>query len=255
MQRKSVFDFWRSVPAKGRLNEVITFVKMHFGDLALNEEQNEQLKVFLKQECEKIRVKWIRKQRRLDLFLKDYKQWLDEYLTFDMLAPAENYSKPSTSGGRPQKSFMYSSEKTKKRKVQHLVEDYSVEELGFAAQLSIRASGKRDAATLIKELSTSSPRRATTYKKARTIMGSRKEQRPYTPEEALACFISNNFTVQTYKNIQQEAKERCFNIYPCYDLIAQVKKQCYPPVENIIVTDISVMDHLGTVYTNNHSKT
>lgn len=247
MQRKSIFDFWRSIPPKGRLNKVIDFVKVSFGNLVVTEHQDEQLKAFLKKECEKIRVKWDRKQRRLDLFLKDYEQWLSEDLTFAMLVVSENVSIPSTSGGRPQKSFVESSKKTKKRKVQHLLNDYSKDELIFAAQLSVRASGKRDAATLIEELSTASPKRATTYKKARRIINTGKEQRPYTPDEALALFISNNFTVQTYKNVQQEAKERGFNIYPCYDHVAQVKKQCYPPVENITVTDISAEVRLDSL--------
>lgn len=247
MKRKLIFDFWRSISPKGRINRVINFVKTSFGDLSVTEEQDTQLKVFLKKECEKIRVKWDRKQRRLDLFLKDYEQWLNEDLTFTMLVSAENASKPSTSSGRPQKTFVESSKKSKKRKVQHLLKDYSKDQLTFAAQLSVRASGKRDAATLIEELSTASPKRATTYKKARKIVSTSKEQRPYTPEEALAFFISNNFTVQNYKNVQQEAKERGFNLYPCYDHLVQVKKQCYPAVENITVTDVSAEVNLNAI--------
>lgn len=239
MQRKSIFEFWHSTPAKDRLNEVINFVKVQFGVLVQNEEQDEKLKAFLKKECEKIRVKWVRKQRRLDLFLKEHEDWLNEDLNFNMLVAPEDLSQPSTSGGRPQKSFKESSEKSKKRKVQHLLHNYSSDELTFATQVSVRASGKRDAATIIQELSTSSPKRATKYKKARKIFNTPKEKRPYTPDEALAFFISNNLTVQTYKNIQQEAKERGFNAYPCYDHVAKGKKQCYPSVENIIVTDIS----------------
>lgn len=60
----------------------------------------------MKKECEKIRVKWVRKQRRLDLFLKDHEDWLNEDFTFNMLVAPEDLSRPSTSGGRPQKSFI-----------------------------------------------------------------------------------------------------------------------------------------------------
>lgn len=129
----------------------------------------------MKKECEKIRVKWHRKQRRLDLFLKDNEQWLNEDLTFTMLVSAENSWIPSTSSGRRQKTFVESSQKWKKRKVQHLLNDYSKDQVAFAAQLSVRASGKRDAATLIEELSTASPKRATTYKKARKIINTKRE--------------------------------------------------------------------------------
>ncbi|XP_072375997.1 uncharacterized protein [Diabrotica undecimpunctata] len=239
MKRKLLFEFWRSIPANGRLNAVINFVKMSFDDLDIDQEQEKQLKVFLKNECEKIRVKWVQKQRRLDLFLSEYEQWLNNDLTFDMLILANQSPKPSTSGGRPQKTFMDSSKKTKKRKIQHLLSDYSKDQLSFAAQLSVRASGKRNAAMLMEEVSSASPKRASTYKKARKNLDVQMKQRPYTPEEALAFFIANNFTVQSYKNVQQEAKERGFNAYPCYDYVAKVKEQCYPRVENITVTDIS----------------
>uniref|UniRef100_A0A6P7GA10 Uncharacterized protein LOC114335605 n=1 Tax=Diabrotica virgifera virgifera TaxID=50390 RepID=A0A6P7GA10_DIAVI len=247
MKRKLLFEFWRSIPANGRLNAVINFVKMSFDDLVIDQEQEKQLKAFLKNECEKIRVKWVQKQIRLDLFLNEYEQLLNNYLTFDMLILANQSPKPSTSGGRPQKTFMDSSKKTKKRKIQHLLSDYSKDQLSFAAQLSVRASGKRNAAMLMEEVSSASPKRASTYKKARKNLDVQMKQRPYTAEEALAFFIANNFTVQSYKNVQQEAKERGFNAYLWYDYVAKVKEQCYPPVENITVTDISAELRLGAL--------
>lgn len=230
-----LFDFWRSTPSNGRLEQVLTFVKSKFVDLTLWQDQEKALKKFLKKECEKIRQKWLRKQRRLDLFLNTYEEWLNEDLVLTMFN--KQYSKPDSSIGRPKKRFEDSSTKTKKRKIQHLLQEYDVEQLSFATQMSVRASGKRDAASLIHEVSTASPRRATGYKKAKRKLHAQKEQRPYTPEEALALFISNNFTVQTYKNIQKESNERGFHLYPCYDQVAKVKEQSYPPIEKFTFTD------------------
>lgn len=56
MKRKLIFDFWRSTSPRGRINEIINFVKMRFDDLSITEDQNKQLKAFLKKKCEKIRV-------------------------------------------------------------------------------------------------------------------------------------------------------------------------------------------------------
>ena len=139
----------------------------------------------------------------MDLFLNANEEWLNEELTFMF---HESYPGSSSGVGRPKKSFEDSSTKTRKRKIQHLLQEYDVQELSLATQLSVRASGKRDAASLIQEVSAASPTRATGYKKARK-RSAKREQRPYTPEEALALFISNGFTVQTYKNIQQESKD------------------------------------------------
>ncbi|KAK4884861.1 hypothetical protein RN001_001132 [Aquatica leii] len=163
--------------------------------------------------------------------------------------------KPSFNKGRPQKSFEQSSTKKRKRKIQHLLTDYSKEQLTFAAQLSVRDCGKRDAAQLMQKISMASSRRATSYKRARkTIFNGRKKQRPYTPEEALAFFIANNLTVRTYKDIQQDAKERGYHAYPCYDYVVNVKEQCYPPVENITVTDISAEVKLNALLNHTASR-
>lgn len=248
--RRSLFDFWRSIPSKGRLTKVVDFVKSHFPDLVLTIDQEKALSAFLKSECENIRLKWLRKNRRLDLFLSAYADWLSEHLVLRM--GNEKSPKLCCSVGRPKKSFGESGPKTKNRKVQHLLKKYDQEELCFAAQSSVRASGKRDAAKLIQEVSSASPRRATGYKKAgRRIV--KETKRPYTPEEALAMFISNDLTVQTYKNIQQESKERGFCLYPCYEKLLQVKVQCYPSVESFTLTDTyaevklqSLLDHTAT---------
>lgn len=235
--RKSIFDFWRSTPSRGRLNKVLNFVKSLFGDPDLNQEQEDRLKALIKKECEKIRFKWTGKQRRTDLFLNTYGDWLGEEIELDMIYETSLVGIPSSSLGRPQKTFEDCSKKTKKRKIKHLVQEYSQGQLSYAAELSVRASGKRDAASLIQEVASSSPRRATSYKKTRKRVLMRNEQRPYTPEEALAFFVSNHLTVQTYKNMQQEAKERGFNLYPSYDKVARVKIDCYPPVETITIAD------------------
>lgn len=40
----------------------------------------------MKNESEQIREKWERKQRKLDLFLQSYEDWLSEDLVLDMIS-------------------------------------------------------------------------------------------------------------------------------------------------------------------------
>lgn len=100
----------------------------------------------MKNESEQIREKWERKQRKLDLFLQSYEDWLSEDLVLDMISVPFQLSSVC---GRPKKSFENSSKKTKTRKVQHLLHEYSKEQLAYGTQLSVRSSGKHDAADLI----------------------------------------------------------------------------------------------------------
>ncbi|KAL4710844.1 hypothetical protein ACJJTC_016128 [Scirpophaga incertulas] len=237
-RRKELFDVWRSTSQKKRLKSAIDFLKPFYTNQLLNDEDEKQFIAFIKKECEKIRQKWVEKRRRLDLFRKFYGHWLEEEIIYEKKCPISRRS-PTPNVGRPKKTFENSSIKSKRRKAKRLIETYDHEELTLAVQMSTRACGKRDTAALIKKVAEASPKRAKTYKSRLQIIEADPKLRPYTNDEALALFISNKFTVQQYKNMQQEAKERGFNLYPSYDSILKAKQNCHPSVEHITVTDIS----------------
>lgn len=48
IQRKSLFEFWRSKPLKGKLDQVLTFITSRFVDLNLSEDQEKPFKAYLK---------------------------------------------------------------------------------------------------------------------------------------------------------------------------------------------------------------
>lgn len=252
-KRKELFDLWRSTSQKNRMAAAIDFMKSFYSNEVFDNQEEKQFRAFIKRECEKIRQKWVQKRRRLDLFRNSYGNWLEEEIVFAK-KPITSRGSSEVKVGRPKKKFQESSLKSKRRKVKILTNTYDQDQLTLAIQMSLRASGKRDAAALIEEVATASPKRATTYKTAkRRIIDSGSELRPYTPDEALAYFVSNKFTVQQYKNTQQEAKERGCNLYLSYSQLLKAKQNCYPPVENITVTDISaevnlqaLLDHTAT---------
>lgn len=153
------------------------------------------------------------------------------------LSPEE--SGPSTSkGGRPKASFKDSSDVIKRRKTESVRKSVEgAEEIAFAASMVCRKEGNIPAAKLMKEMM-ESPQRALKIEKAykKSLVPDQKPI-PYTNEEALTYIINNNLSKQQYQNTQSGAKKRRTDIYPAYNRIREVKKQCYPT--NISVTEKS----------------
>ncbi|KAJ4445090.1 hypothetical protein ANN_06889 [Periplaneta americana] len=92
--------------------------------------------------------------------------WLVGEVTFcDKGGELDPWEPGSPRVGRPRKLFTKTENKTKGNRIQSLVEENSQEELELAADNSLRASGKRDTAGILKDITKASPRRATRYKK------------------------------------------------------------------------------------------
>lgn len=177
--------------------------------------------------CSQLMLKWKKCHRSNNLFVSINKKWLDGKIIFEELLSKET---PSRSG-RPEKSFASCSDSVKRRKVRPLLQTFTQDELIFASRMSLRRSGKRDTADLIKQVS-SSPKRATKIKK----MCSNVQQLPtkITPEKALALYINTKMTKKQYIAIKQISTSHNANIYPNYNALLLAKKQCYP-------NDITIM--------------
>lgn len=102
--------------------------------------------------------------------MKKYSDWLSTKIIF-----FEKDISKDTSGihdfgdkniGRPQKLFDESSDRSRKRKLKPLLEQNTVDEIVLAAEMSLRSTCRRDAAHLIKEVTSHSPKRATKIKKS-----------------------------------------------------------------------------------------
>ncbi|GBL88557.1 hypothetical protein AVEN_79717-1 [Araneus ventricosus] len=115
----------------------------------------------------------------MDDFLKTNSLWLDECISFPDIAimSIETISHPGSSRrtGRPQKEFESCSAKTKTRRIQHILETSSQEEISMAAEIQLRSEGKRDSAAIVKELCDFSPRRGTTIKNIRKRFSSQRK--------------------------------------------------------------------------------
>lgn len=184
--------------------------------------------------CQKISERWEKSFRKLSIFLNQYKEWLDgKDIEFNIMCETFQESK---SGGRPRKAFEDCSNKSKKRKVQHLLQSSSCSELAFAAEVAIRKEGKKDSANVIKELRTSSSKKGTEIKH---LLSEENVMRTYSADEALALYVDCKLTTHSYKLIRKQALKLNHNLYPSYYSLKEAKMRCCPSEEFIKVTERS----------------
>lgn len=150
-------------------NIIYDCVPEYFCDENDNDEKfRKELNAFIYKYCANIVGMWNR-GTGVSEFWNQYKEWLDKSL----ILPTREAKKRSLSiaapqVGRPEKPFSECCEKSKKRKVEKLVNGILKEEIVFAAKYSLNKSGKegeRTTAFLISE-ATKTPQSALEIKKA-----------------------------------------------------------------------------------------
>lgn len=176
-------------------------------------------------------LKWKASHRIYERFVEKNDKWLQA--EFQLPGTERRSFDTDKKKGRPKKIFEVCSKRTKSRNVMALVSEKSPEELCLAAQKSLIKSGKRSAAAVVKLAVHSTSEQ---LKEIKMVHDSPSTSiLPYKPEEALALIIDCDLGKEKYTDIQKGAKRRGANIYPPYNVISEVKKQCYP--KNVIITD------------------
>ena len=97
--------------------------------------------------------------------------------------------------------------------------------------MSQRDAGHCDASRIMKDISCS-PEKANKYRENFNSIQTNVIKK-HTPSEALSIFVEANMTRRQYEIIHAANK----NIYPCYSLLKESKKQCYPPQESMRVSE------------------
>ncbi|KMQ84811.1 hypothetical protein RF55_17077 [Lasius niger] len=103
--------------------------------------------------------------------------------------------------------------------------------------MNLRSSGKLDAANIVKEVTTSSPTRASKYKAA--FQAASNPAIPMSADAALSVVVEAKLTKNQYSVIRQSMKEHHCNLYPPYDKVSQAKVRCYPPRSDVTITETS----------------
>jgi hypothetical protein len=182
-----------------------------------SEEQCKALKHKISHLKSEFKHRWLMAKRTDKIFQDKNKNWLSALIEL-----------PSTTrGGCPKKDFEQLSDRSKRRKTEHLRKNFPAEELLYATQMSQRAAGNADVSAVMKNIS-ESPTRAARYRKAFEASQTVRIKK-LTPSQALAIFIEANLSRRQYEIIQGANKE----IYPCYSILQKAKEECYPKVIHV----------------------
>lgn len=200
--RKYLFDRMQSFNLPN-LEEKLTFLNEELLSCgAYSEEQIKTFKSTFSHFKSQLRQRWSKAHKKEDVFRKYNDSWLEG--TIEIPAVAQNWP------GRPRKLFGDSSERTKRRKTEEIRSNVEEDVIVHAAQIELRKSGKRNASDILKEITSTSPTRATKYKRA--FSETRKEETcPLTPLQALAMFVEADLTRRQYEIIRNTNKK----FFPC----------------------------------------
>ena len=113
--------------------------------------------------------------------------------------------------------------------------------------MSLRASGAPKASTVLKEVASTSPKRASKYQAA--YRDSLKEPlREISADIALHLIISGNMTKETYLLTRSVTNEnRRDSVYPAYEKVLAAKNRCYPAITKMTVSETSAEIQLQTL--------
>lgn len=194
----------------------------------LSEEEKKSLSYLLY----RFRSLWKEASRVEKTFMSKNHEWLSGIITINSISEQQQSKGQNVRGAHP-KNFVECSERTKRRRTMRLREDYTTEEIAYAAQMSLRATGQVDAAHVVAKVSTGSPSKASSYRSSEDHVS----ERTMTPEEALSVFVEGNFSKRQYLVVRSGCKMVHSKAYPSYTTVAEAKKMCYPPIESIKISE------------------
>lgn len=219
---------------KGHLNDNVTTAYQEIEKLMSRKLQrsftlSDNVKPVIRKLLHDLNTKWQQVTRIEDKFFQKFSGWLSVFVTLEK-TEQENSSKM----GRRSSGFAESSDRTKRRKTEHLRAQTSIEELSYATPMSLRASGKLDAAKVIKDVTLGSPSKAKKYKKCDSI-----SETTLSANAALSLIVEQKLSRSQYQGLRNISRENNCNLFPPYKLVYQAKLKCYPIKSDITITECS----------------
>lgn len=126
--------------------------------------------------------------------------------------------------GRPPTELDQMSDRSKRRRTEDIRGNYTYQELSYAAQMSLPVSGNLDASNIVKEVSLSSPSKATDYRKRAVSSLSEK----LDGNEALALIYDTGMSKGGYQQIRNRFKAKGIENIPPYTAVCAARNSCYP---------------------------
>lgn len=153
--------------------------------------------------------------------------------------------------GRKQRLFKDCTNSVKRRKTAEIRHNNSTDSLTFASSMKLRLEGKSSEAKLVQLATQTTPQRA-----SRILSAWEKSEAliiPYTADEALALILDLRLTKAQYNKLRGESKKRNADLYPSYKKILLAKKNCYPPSDSTVISELemkiqlqNLLDHTTT---------
>lgn len=223
------FEEWFKHPKETRNEELFRFMSLRHDFHDITEQSLRNIKVVISKHSAKLSEKWNSCGRNRERFLEKNSTWLNGAdISFEVFvdSPMPSTSTQNQPGpGRPSKEFDESSLKTKRRRVDDLVQSRSASELIYAAEVSARLSGQRSVARQIKDVTSDSTASEITT------------PRCLTNEEALAYYVDSKSTSHSYKQTRKWSIRAGHKVFPSLYSVRKAKVACYPPEEQIIVNE------------------
>lgn len=101
--------------------------------------------------------------------------------------------------------------------------------------MSLRSSGAADAASIVKDITTSSPSHAAKYKAAYKA-SDQPQCKEISGDLALSDLVEGKMTRKTYQLIRKRELQNHVRVYPSYHTVSAAKTRCYPPGINVTET-------------------
>lgn len=185
--------------------------------------------------CIRLYKKWVGEYREEKRFIKNNTSWLKNSLNFSSKALSPTAQENESRHSHEKKPFSDLSDRQKRRRTEELRESNSEKELLFAAKMKMQSSGNSDVAKILTFLM-ENPDHASVVREF--CEGKYKEKTvPYTKEKALAIMLALKLSQSRYLALRKLSVEDGKNRYPSYHDVLTAKKECYPPEEDITITE------------------
>ncbi|KAF9411142.1 hypothetical protein HW555_010004 [Spodoptera exigua] len=150
------FEEWLKHEKDKRCDRLFEFISTKFNFSDITEECEREIKMKLASISSKIATRWVSSGKSKERFLNKNKLWLEgqeiEFCVRSTLPQPSTSTAELSRPGRPRKDFEDASFKTKKRRVEDLVQSRSVGELMTAAEVAARSTGQKNVARVIKDI-------------------------------------------------------------------------------------------------------
>ena len=180
--------------------------------------------------CSDLSARWGSAFRMEDRFFDKNRCWLDS----PFKVPSEMKAEKQKNGGRPVKDFQDCSDRAKKMRTGDLI-DRPPQELAYATSRAFKSAGRSSTASLLQAVATASPEAVREIQKKID----HEEVKEISADRTLALIVDGKLGRETYFKVKRCTMESgAKQVYPSYHKVQAAKMLCYPPKEDITVTDV-----------------